>query len=317
MNNKILFLLFAFAIAVAAAEPNPAPDIQKLVCVGRVEPVDGEVEVSAQMSGTLIAVRVKEGDWVTNGAVLTEVDAPREKAALGLALAKLARVKAGNGAEEIAASEAARDTVADELELADAEYQRAVKLHDQRAESEEYFEERRQRASALREQLASVTKQAEAMKRGPIPEEIHLAEAEVTAARASYEIRLVRAKTDGAILNLYRHTGDFVTVYQPSPILRMADTRRLRVRVEVNEQEAHRVEQGMVGEFTVFGVKEVGEKLIMKTVLPSFAPRRLFEPDSTARMDTRTLNVLCEFLSNAPPVFSGQRVVATFSLPSK
>jgi HlyD family secretion protein len=317
MNNKMLFLLFAFAMTVAAAEPNTTPDVEKLVCVGRVEPVDGEVEVSAQMSGTLIAVRAKEGDWVTNGAVLAEVDAPREKAALDLALAKLARVKAGNGAEEIAASEAARDTVAAELELAETEYQRAVKLHDQRAESEEYFEERRQRASALRKQLASVTKQAEAMKRGPIPEEILLAEAEVAAARASYELRLVRAQSDGAILNLYRHTGDFATLYQASPILRMADTKRLRVRIEVNEQEAHRIKEGMVGEFTVFGVKEVGGRLVMKTVLPSFAPRRLFEPDSTARMDTRTLNVLCEFQGKVPSVFSGQRVIATFPLPGK
>jgi multidrug efflux pump subunit AcrA (membrane-fusion protein) len=317
MIKHLFLLLFVVAATVAVAEPNAPPDVPKLVCVGRVEPVDGEVEVSAQMSGTLIAVSAKEGDWVTKGAVLAEVDAPREKTALDLALAKLARVKAGNGVEEIAASEAARDAVAAELELAETEYQRAVKLREQRAESDQYLDEHRQRASALGKQLASVTKQAEAMKRGPIPEEVHFAEAEVTAARASYELRLVRAQSDGAILNLYRHTGDFVTLYQPSPILRMADTKRLRVRIEVNEQEAHRVKEGMVGEFTVLGMKEVGGGLVMKMVLPSFAPRRLFEPDSNARLDTRTLNVLCEFQGNPPRVFSGQRVMATFPLTGK
>lgn len=152
------------------------------------------------------------------------------------------------------------------------------------------------------------------MRRGPLPEEVTLAEAEVTAARASHDLRLVRAQADGAVLHLHRHTGDFVTVFQPTPILRMADTRRLRVRVEVNEQEAHRAKEGLAGEFTVFGVKEVSGRLVMRTVLPAFAPRRLFEPDSTARMDTRTLNVLCEIQGSLPPIHSGQRVVATFSV---
>ena len=107
MSNHLLLPLLVLAVTVAAAESNSTTGVRKLVCVGRVEPVDGEIEVSAQMSGTLVAVRVKEGDWATNGTVLAEVDAPREQAALYLAVAKLARVKAGNGKVEIAASEAA------------------------------------------------------------------------------------------------------------------------------------------------------------------------------------------------------------------
>lgn len=317
MINCLLLPLLILAVAATAAEPNSATAARKLVCVGRVEPVDGEVEVSAQMSGTLIAVRVREGEWVTNGTVLAEVAAPREKAALDLAVAKLERVKAGNGKEEIAASEAARDAVAAELEFAEAEYQRAIKLREQQIVAEDILDERRQRATTLRKQLTTATKQAEAMKRGPLPEEIALAEAEVAATRAVHELRLVRAQTDGAILHLYRHTGDFVTMFQPTPILRMADTKRLRVRVEVNEQEAHRARSGLAGEFTVFGVKEMSGRLVMKTVLPSFAPRRLFEPDSTARMDTRTLNILCEMQGALPPIHSGQRVMATFPLTDK
>ena len=36
----------------------------------------------------------------------------------------------------------------------------------------------------------------------------------------------------------------------------------------------------------------------------------LFEPDSTARMDTRTLQVLCDIIEGSAEVFSGQRVTA-------
>jgi hypothetical protein len=67
----------------------------------------------------------------------------------------------------------------------------------------------------------------------------------------------------------------------------------------------------MEGEFTTFGASKAGGRLVVKTILPSFAPRRLFEPDSTARMDTRTLQVLGEVIGDAL-VFSGQRVTVTF-----
>jgi multidrug resistance efflux pump len=307
--SKLFFTFLLLAHAVVVAETNA---VRKLVCVGHVELVGGEVEVCAQMSGTLSAVFVQEGDWVTNGTVLASVDARREKAALDLALAKLARVKAGNGQEEIAAAEALRDAIAAELAFAESEYQRGEKLREQKVLAEDERERRQQRVATLRKQLVSAEKQAAALKRGPLPEDIALAEAEATAARVAYDLRLVRAESDGAVLELRRHTADAVSVMYPTPILRMADTRRLRARIEVNEQDVYRVKPGMKGEFTTFGATQPGGQLVIKTVLPAFAPRRLFEPDSTARMDTRTLQVLCE-ITGEPPVYPGQRLTATFT----
>jgi HlyD family secretion protein len=274
--------------------------------------VDGEIEVSSQMSGTLTGVFVKEGDWVTNGTILAEVDAPREKAALDLALAQLGRVKAGNGKEEIAAAEANRDAVAAELAFAESELQRAVKLRETQVVAEDELEKKRQEADTLRKKLTAAEKQAEALKRGPLPEDVALAEAEVAAARAAYDLRLVRAESDGFILELQRHNGDFVAVNFPTPILRMANTRRLQVRLEINELDVYQMKIGMKGAFTTFGADQSSGQLVVKTVLPSFAPRRLFEPDSTARMDTRTLQVLCEIAADAQ-VYAGQRLTATFT----
>ncbi len=267
--------------------------------MGRVEPVDGEVEMSAQMSGTLVAGLVKEGDWVTYGTVLAEVDGRREKAAVDLAAAKLARVKAGNGREEIAGAEANREAVAAELVFAEAEYQRAVKLREQLVFAQDELDRRRQEAEKLRKQLVSAEKQVEAMKRGPLAEDVALAEAELASARTTYEMRLLRAESDGKVLALHRHTGDFVSLNFPSPILRFGDTRRLRLRVEVNEQDVYRVKEGMSDEFITFGGSKPNGRVVVRTVLPSFAPRRLFEPDSTARMDTRTVQVLCDIARDA------------------
>lgn len=311
MKKVLLLIVCLTAFAGWGADANK-PVASRLVCVGRVEPVGGELEVCAQMSGTLTAVFVKEGDWVTNGTVLAEVDARREKAALDLALAKLARVKAGNGKEEIAAAEASRDAIAAELAFAESEVQRAVNLREKQIVAVDELERKRQEMDTLRKQMISAEKQAEALKRGPLPEDIALAEAEVASAQAAYDLRLVRTETDGFILELKRHSGDFVAVNFPTPILRMANTRRLQARLEINELDVYQIKPGMKGEFTTFGAAQPGGQLVVKTILPSFAPRRLFEPDSTARMDTRTLQVLCEIAADAQ-VYAGQRLTAIFT----
>jgi HlyD family secretion protein len=310
MKKLLLLIVCSAAFSVWGADATK-PMSGRLVCVGRVEPVGGELEVCAQMSGTLTAVFVKEGDWVTNGTVLAEVDAPREKAALDLALAQLGRVKAGNGKEEIAAAEASRDAIAAELAFAESELQRAMKLRETAIVAVDELERKRQEADTLRKKMIAAEKQAEALKRGPLPEDIALAEAEVASAQAAYDLRQVRAETDGVILELKRHSGDFVAVNFPTTILRMANTRLLQVRLEINELDVYQIKAGMKGEFTTFGADQSGGKLAVKTILPAFAPRRLFEPDSTVRMDTRTLQVLCEIADDAK-VYAGQRLTATF-----
>ena len=164
--KKVLLLIVCSAAFAAWGADADKPVASRLVCVGRVEPVDGELEVCAQMSGTMTAVFVKEGDWVTNGTILAEIDAPREKAALDLALAQLGRVKAGNGKEEIAAAEANRDAIAAELAFAESELQRAVKLRETQVVAEDELEKKHQEADTLRKQLTAAEKQAEALKRG-------------------------------------------------------------------------------------------------------------------------------------------------------
>ncbi len=306
---RILLFLIALFLNANAAEP-----VRKLVCVGRVEPVDGEIEVCAQIAGTLSAVHVTEGQWVKAGMLLAEVDASREKAALDLALAKLARVKAGHGKEEIAAAQAARDAIVEELRFADSEHDRAIALRQKeaRALSDDIMDQRKQQVAILRQRLLSAAMQYEAIKRGPLPEDVAVAEAEAAATRAVYELRQVCAAADGHILLLHRHAGDAVSLQFPTPILRMADTKKLCVRIEISEQEVQRVSEDMEGVFTAHGAEKPAGKLRIITLLPAFAPRRLFEPDSTARLDTRTLNALCEIIGDAAPVHSGQRVMVQF-----
>ncbi|MFN0078417.1 MAG: ATP-binding cassette domain-containing protein [Prosthecobacter sp.] len=144
-----------------------------------------------------------------------------------------------------------------------------------------------------------------------LPRDLSVGEKQrVALARAVHELRRVRAAADGHILLLHRPAGDVVSLQFATPILRMAVTTRLCVRLEINEQGVQRVSEGMQGQFTFYGAAKPNGRLRIVTLLPAFAPRRLFEPDSTARLDTRTLNALCEIVCEAAPVYAGQRVMA-------
>jgi hypothetical protein len=105
-----------------------------------------------------------------------------------------------------------------------------------------------------------------------------------------------------------------VSTDQITPILRLVDTRRLRLRLEIDEADVGRVLSGMAGQFTVRGNPETAGHFTVASLIPQFGPKRLFNPDTSARLDTRTLPALgdlgaCEF-----DLFPGQRITATISI---
>lgn len=82
-------------VVTVAVDTVRAHDIAREVTVsGAVEPIR-RVLVSAQLAGTVVAVRVQEGDRVLAGAVLAELDARETAAQLARARALLAQAEAG------------------------------------------------------------------------------------------------------------------------------------------------------------------------------------------------------------------------------
>jgi len=209
------------------AKPPAADTPPLMICVGRIEAVGGEVDLAAQMPGTLEAVLVKKATrsrpapssrWWTRAA--RKPSSPWPKPGSPASRPAWARRK-------IAAAVAQREALAADLALAESEAERARKLKAQEVVSDDIFEARRQRVESLKKQMASQQKQIEAMRRGPLPEEVAVARAEVEAARAAFELREVRTPFKGTVLYLYRHTGDQVLLSYPTPIMRLADTNQL------------------------------------------------------------------------------------------
>jgi hypothetical protein len=138
-----------------------------------------------------------------------------------------------------------------------------------------------------------------------------LAEAQLRMAQVHHRYHEVRAPLSGRVAAVYRHAGDAISLEQLTPILRIIDTERLRIRVEIDEADVPRIRPGMEGSFHVRGVPQEAGRLVVRTLVPQFGPKRLFTPDASARVDTRVLHVLCDVLDARIPLHPGQRITAT------
>jgi multidrug efflux pump subunit AcrA (membrane-fusion protein) len=328
-------LYYNHAQSAAGRHPAPAPALAKpvktesrseaVVCSGRVESVDGEVDVASQVAGRLAEVRVKEGDMVERGQVVAVIDGPRQAAELAvaeanvaLARSKVKQLEAGTGKEEIQQALCEAESVDALLIYESMSLTRMHRLYKISALSADDYDRQRQRVEQLRRQRDGLRKRHEALKRGSLPQEIDVARSELALAEervrrteVERDLLLVRAPTNGKVLEVYRHQGDSVATDQPT--VRMADTTRLRIRLEVDEANVARLRPGLGGTFRIRGATSDVGRLSLTTIIPAFGPKRLFNPDTSARYDTRILSVFCEPADSRLPLYLGQRVTASLA----
>jgi HlyD family secretion protein len=312
-----------------AAAPRPAVEQRPrmVICSGRVESVQGEADVSALIAGRLEEVRVTEGDTVQQGDILAVLEGGRQAEELRVAEAnvevarrRLRQVEAGNGKEEI--EQAYEDLRAYEARLAyeTINLKGLRKLYQNHALTSDALQRKMYEVEQMSRQRDSFQKRYEAVRRGPIPEQIEVArgqlavaESQLARSRVEHDFHLIRATMSGTILEVYRHAGDAVNTEYPTPILRIADTSQLRIRLEVNEPDVARIVVGREGTFQVRGRVQSAGQFRVKTIVPVFGPRRLFNPDTSVRNDTRTVAVLCEPFDLQIPLLLGQRITAFLS----
>jgi multidrug resistance efflux pump len=305
----------------AAGVSSPAGN---LVCTGRVESVRGELEIAALISGRLEEVRVTEGDRVREGDILAVLEGAREaedlriaEAGANVALFRLRRIEAGNGKEEVDQALLEQKALEARLAYEQNNLNRLRRLYQKQSLAFDELERKEREVDELTRSRDALAKRHEALRRGPVPADVELARAELAQAesrlrRARVELgyRTIRAPTSGIVVEVHRHAGDSVNTHYATPILRLADTTNLRIRLEVDEASVGGVREGLAGEFQVRGAPGQSGCLTVKSIVPTFGPKRLFNPDSSARYDSRILTVLCEPTGVRTPLYLGQRVTA-------
>jgi multidrug resistance efflux pump len=247
------------SIALDEARHGAASDGDLVAGPGRVEPVSEEIEVAAELSGRLAEVLVEEGDRVIRGQLLARLEqrdfvARLDSARARLAVAEAERARLVNGARpeerrEAAAVATQAEAALDHARLAVERSRRlfaegviARELLD-RAERDWRVATARKAEAGARAQLVDAAARVDDLARADAA--LALARAVVDESAALLAKTEVRAPIDGVVLRRYRRAGESVSLERAAPaIVTLADTRVLRVRVDVDESDVARVAVG-------------------------------------------------------------------------
>lgn len=202
-------------VPVIAAQMANIPDV--VDAVGTLRAAE-TTEVAAQMMGTIVEIRAREGNRVQRGQVLAILDEAQPRAALDRATAADLASQ-----QEITAAEA-------DFALADATLKRYQMLYDKKSVSPQEFDEvkaRHQVAQARRETARAGQAQAKAA---------------VQQARTALSYSHIVAPFDGLVTEKKADVG---TLASPGiPLFTVEDLGRYRLEATVNETDLRYVRQG-------------------------------------------------------------------------
>ncbi|MBB6186561.1 efflux RND transporter periplasmic adaptor subunit [Rhodanobacter sp. MP7CTX1] len=189
-----------------------------------------QATVSAQITGTLIAVLIEEGDHVTKDQVLARLDDSAYKAALDTAVAQAAAAHALVAQFQAQLAQNLRDAAREES------------LATSGLVSTQLAEQARTLANSMRAQLGSQQKQAVS------------ADAQVVEAKVNFDYCVVRAPFTGVITTKDAQVGEIISPFSAgggftrTGIGTIVDMDSLEVDVDVNEAYIGRVKPDMPAE---------------------------------------------------------------------
>lgn len=299
----------------ASAQPNLAESggapRRVIAAPGRVEPVSEEINLSAEVSGTLQAVPVEEGDAVRRGQLIARLVDSDYRARVTSAAAQVIHAEAElrrllSGARDPERDEALAAVREAEavMEQAHAEMERRQSLYrtgdiarEEAERAERQFEVAASRYEARRQRHALIADEAREEDRAKAEADVARARALLDEARAQLEKTAIRSPITGVILRKHLKAGESVSNLPnapSSPIVTVADVAILRVRADVDETDVGKVRLGQrayvtadaYGDRKFWGrVRRIGQVLGKKRV-------RTDEP--TERVDTKILETLIE-----------------------
>lgn len=141
-----------------------------------------------------------------------------------------------------------------------------------------------------------------------------VADARVTEAKAALfkvdtelERLTVASPISGEVLRINIRVGEFAPAQQVStPLMIVGDTSKLWVRVDIDENNAWRVESGAKAKAYLRGNPEISVPLNFVRFERYVAPKRSLTGDNNERVDTRVLQIIYDFDPSKIPVYVGQ-----------
>ena len=244
--------------AAQGAEVKPVLSVTRpIVGSGRVEPVSEEILIGSEFDGRLRRVPVEEGDHVKAGQIVAELDNAETVARIALAKAQvrereaaLERLKAGSRHEERREAAATVREAEAVLANARAEESRRRSALDRGAISRSEYEVTGREAKVAEARLEAVRARSAVVADETRIEDVHRVEAEIESAKARvqetealYAKTVIRSPINGIVLRKRHRAGESIS-RTADPILSVGNVERLRVRVDVDEEDVARLKVG-------------------------------------------------------------------------
>jgi len=243
---------------------------QSIAGIGVVEPTSELIAVGSEIPGVVRSVRVKVGARVAQGTPLFSLDDRNINA-------------------QMRTLDAALKSADLQAKQAEAQFNTVRALKDGRAVSKDEYTRREYAARVAMAKVDEIRAQ--------------LAQAHTTRDRLT-----VRAPMAGEILAVNIRPGEYAAnAGGAEPLIRMGDTRQLRVRVEIDEQNASRVKK----EARAFGSPRGNTELRIPLDFVRFEPfvkPKVNLGTGGQRVDTRVMQIIYELAPSSVNVFVGQQM---------
>jgi len=315
---------------VAADPPPPiqparSPFAGALAAAGMVEAQTENIAVGSATPGVVVEVLVRVGDAVRVGTPLFRLDDRELQGQLAVKQAAVARWKS-----ELLRQEAEPRKEKLPVKIAEVNEARAVAMaaEDGLKRSRETFNRKVTTEQDLVEKEQALATAKAALDRSQADLSLleagsweydrdvtraEITEAEAELARILIEIDrlVVRSLVQGRVLQVNVRPGEYVGAPPGQPLVMLGDVEKLHVRVDIDEFDIGRFQEGADAEAFPRGSAQIaaGYPLSFVRVEPFVVPKKSLTGDNTERVDTRVLQVIygCD-PAGRPPLFVGQQV---------
>lgn len=293
--------------------------------LGKVESASEKIGVASDITGRIVGILVEEGDPVTPGQPLVQLDDTLQRAAVAaaeaavrVARARKAKLEAGARVEEIRGAEAVLAEAEARARIARERAERGRRLEASGASSTEESdsllresEAREAQVRAAREELAILRNYARPEDLEVAAAELEVAERELEARKAELQKTTLRSPIAGTVVERHRRVGEAVSSFQVEPVVTVADLRHLRVRAEVDEIDIAnvRLDQRVLVHSESFPELELHGRTMR--LGRTMGRRSIESSDPNAREDVRVREVVID-LDQAPALPLDLRVIAAF-----
>jgi HlyD family secretion protein len=323
----VVLLWFSRKQMPAQAEQGAVPgSLVLLASPGRVEGQRETISLGAAADGVIKAVFVTEGQRVTAGTVLAEIDcgdleAEIDQARAEAESARQSRIRLLRGHRDEEREAAAQNTAAAQsvLNQSQEHYERMDNLYKTDSVARDLLEQTKRDYEVAQANYQMYRAEQDLVDADPLPEEKSKADSDVAAAEKNVNATMeklrkcaVRAPFSGTVLKSMARVGEAYSTLLPRPLFSFTNDSGRRVKAEIDEWDVGKVKLGERAIVSADGfpgrqfdgrVIEMAHTMGRKSVLSG---------DPAEKADRDVLEVTIELDQTAKELPVGLRVTAQF-----